>query len=337
MNYKIVARAGMVGDAGASLAKIDGQLVESLLVSEEDIIRDAGDADAVIVGPTEPYTRQVIEALTKCKVISRSGIGCNNIDLLAATKVGIPVAYVPDASTVEVSDHALALLLSLSRRIIPINKLAKDGTWQPGKTVIPSVMKPIRRLSEQTLGLYGLGRIGSSVCKKARGFGLKVLTYDPFVSDAVAIEKGAEKVDFEELLIRSDYISLHAPLTRETAQVFGLDQFKKMKPTAYIINTARGGLINEPDLVTAIKDGLIAGAGLDVTDPEPPKQDNPLLELESVIITAHTSFYSERSVSELSQNAVEAVVAALQGQWPRNIINPDVKNRANCRLKVSKP
>jgi D-3-phosphoglycerate dehydrogenase len=163
---------------------------------------------------------------------------------------------------------------------------------------------------------------------------MKIIVYDPYLSTEAATVLEAEKVDFDRLLAEADYISLHAPLTAENKRLFGLEQFKKMKPMAYIINTARGGLIDEAALVTAVSEGYIAGAGLDVTDPEPPKPDNPLIHLENVIMTAHTSYYSERSASELARCTVEAVVAALSGQWPLNIANPEVKDRANCRLRV---
>jgi D-3-phosphoglycerate dehydrogenase len=336
MKYKVVSMSGIAGDRREDLSRIDAQLSEALLSSEEDIIKEASDADAVIVGPNEPYSFRVIQTLTKCKVISRAGIGYNNIDLAAATEYGIPVAYVPDASTIEVSDHALALLLSFSRNLIPINKVVKAGAWQLGRNEIPSLMRPIRRLSEQTLGLCGLGRIGKAVCKKARSFGMRILVYDPYIPLETAKEIGAKNVSFEELLGESDYISLHAALTPETRHVFGLEQFKRLKPTAYIINTARGGLIDETALAVAISEGYIAGAGLDVMDPEPPKPDNPLIKMENAIITGHTAFYSEKSVSELRRCAVEAVVAALTGHCPSSLANPTVIERANYRLGIKR-
>ena len=334
MTYKVVARAGLIRDKGASLSKIGAQLVEALLLSEDDIIREAYDADAVMAGANDAYSKRVIEALSKCKVISRFGVGYSNIDLAAATEQGIPVAYVPDASITEVSDHAIALLLSFSRKLFPICKAVREGAWQPGKTIIPTIIRPIRRLSEQTLGLVGLGRIGSTVCRKARALVMRTIVYDPYLSQEAAEALGAEKVNFERLLAESDYISLHAPLTLETRHIFGLEQFKKMKPTAYIINTARGGLIDEAALIAAVSGGYIAGAGLDVTDPEPPRPDNPLINMENVIMTAHTSYYSERSASELARCAAEAVIAALTGQWPSHIANPEVKDRTNCRLRA---
>lgn len=332
MLYKVLCRSGLLEGEEADLSAIGAQTIVATLSTEGDIIGYANDIDAAIVGATEPYTRRVIEALKKCKVISRLGIGCNNIDLAAATEYGIPVAYVPDASIIEVSDHAIALLLCFSRKLIPISQAIREGAWQPGQKDILPLRRPISRLSEQTLGLVGLGRIGGAVCKKARVFGMRVIIYDPYLSVATIQQLGAEQADFDKILIDSDYVSLHAPLTEETKHLFGLEQFKKMKPTAYLINTARGGLIDEKALIAALSKGYIAGAGLDVTDPEPPKPDNPLLQMENVIATGHTAFYSQSSARELRQRTVGAVIAALTGQWPQILANPEVRDRSNCRL-----
>lgn len=332
MQYKVVSLLGIVSDKAEILSTIDAQLVEALLKSEDDIIREASDADAVVVGAIEPYTKRVIEALTKCKIISRQGIGYNNIDTVAATEQGIPVAYVPDASMAEVSDHAMALILCFSRKLLSVNHAAKEGAWQSGRG-LGALVRPLHRLNEQTLGLVGLGRIGKAISQKAKAFGLRILVHDPYVPEAVARELGVEPVDLEKLLSESDYISIHVPLTEETRHLFKLEQFRKMKPTAYIINTSRGGLIDEPALVTALSEGYIAGAGLDVTDPEPPHPDNPLLKMENTIITAHSAFYSESSAEELRRCAIEAVLGALTGKWPAQLANPEVKDRPNCRLK----
>ena len=175
MPYKVVSRSGLLKVKEEDCAKMDAQLVEALLSDEDDIIKNAHDADAVIVGAIEHYTRRVIEALKKCKIISRMGIGWDNIDLTAATEHGIPVAYVPDASVAEVSDHAMALLLCFLRRLIPISQAAREGSWQASRTDIPALRKTIPRLSEQTLGLIGLGKIGSAVCNKAKVFGMRIL------------------------------------------------------------------------------------------------------------------------------------------------------------------
>jgi D-3-phosphoglycerate dehydrogenase len=188
------------------------------------------------------------------------------------------------------------------------------------------------RLSEQTVGVVGAGRIGGAFVHKAKAFGMRVMVYDPYLP-AESIEKmGVESVDFDCLLRESDFISLHTPVTDETRHIFGLEEFKKMKPTSYIINTGRGELINEKALLTALSNGYIAGAGLDVVTPEPPSPDNPLIKLDNVIVTAHSAFYSESSLREMRQRTVQAVVTALRGEWPPHLANPQVKERSNRRI-----
>jgi len=286
----------------------------------------------VIVAATEPYTKRVIQTLRKCRIISRLGIGFNNIDVAEATRQGIPVAVVLDASVHEVSDHALAFLLGFSRKVFSLAQAVRKGTWKTGSTEIVRARGQMFRLNQQTLGLVGVGRIGSRMAPKARALGMRVLGYDPYLSALELQQKGAEKVDFDQLLREADFISLHAPLTSETQRMFGLKEFRKMKSTAVIINTARGALIDEQALYQALVEGSIAGAGLDVCEPEPPAQDNPLFQLEQVLITGHSAFFSESSMLELQQKATEAVIAALRGDWPPVLVNPEVKEQNNRRI-----
>jgi len=332
MSFKVVSGVGGGPDYEAELSQVDAQLVLASIWTEDDLIKNAGDADAVMVGTIEPYTRRVIEAMTKCRVISRLGVGYDNIDLEAATEQGIAVAYVPDASIIEVSDHAVALLLALSRKLIPVDRAAKNGLWQVGKLEIFVMRMPMFRLSEQTIGVVGAGRIGSVFVRKARAFVARVIVYDPYLSAETVEKMGAEQVDFESLLRESDFISVHAPATEETKHLFSLEEFKKMKPTAFIINTARGEIIDEAALFTALSEGYIAGAGLDVTYPEPPDADNPLLKLENIIVSAHSAFYSDHSFMELRRRTLEAVVRALRGEWPRDLVNPEVTKSSNRRI-----
>jgi D-3-phosphoglycerate dehydrogenase len=300
--------------------------------SEEEIIKHAADADAAIVAATEPYTARVIQTLGKCKILSRMGIGYNNIDVEAATRQGIPVAVVLDASVHEVSDQAMAFLLAFSRRLFPLAQAVRKGIWKAGSAEIVKARGRMFRLNEQTLGVVGAGRIGGRMPAKARALGMRVLAYDPYLSAQELQQKGAEKAEFDQLLRESDFISIHAPLTPETRGMFGLKEFRKMKPTAFIINTARGAIIKEGDLYQALVEGAIAGAGLDVSNPEPPDPKNPLLQLEQVLITGHSAFFSETSMMELQQKAAEAVVAALRGEWPPVLVNPEVKDRKNRRI-----
>ena len=333
MPFKVVARAGPdFTVAEKVLTQAGAQLVPAPLWSEEDIVKNAADADAAIVSATEPYTPRVIQTLGKCKILSRMGIGYNNINVDAATRQGIPVAVVLDASVHEVSDHAMAFLLTFSRRISHLAQAVRSGIWKPGSAEIVKARGQMFRLNEQTLGVAGAGRIGGRMPAKARAFGMRVLAYDPYLSAQELQQKGAEKVDFDQLLRESDFISIHTPLTPETRGMFGLKEFRKMKPTAFIINTARGAVIKEPDLHQALVEGAIAGAGLDVCEPEPPDPKNPLFQLEQVLITGHSAFFSATSMNELQQKAAEAVVAALRGEWPPVLVNPEVKEQKNRRI-----
>lgn len=333
MSLKVVARTELdFTVAEKVLTEAGAQLVPSPLYSEEEIIKNAADADAAIVAATEPYTARVIQTLGKCRILSRMGIGYNNIDVEAATRQGIPVAVVLDASVHEVSDQAMAFLLAFSRRLFPLAQAVRKGIWKAGSAEIVKARGRMFRLNEQTLGVVGAGRIGGRMPAKARALGMRVLAYDPYLSAQELQQKGAEKAEFDQLLRESDFISIHAPLTPETRGMFGLKEFRKMKPTAFIINTARGAIIKEGDLYQALVEGAIAGAGLDVSDPEPPDPKNPLLQLEQVLITGHSAFFSETSMMELQQKAAEAVVAALRGEWPPVLVNPEVKDRKNRRI-----
>lgn len=314
------------------LGKIGAQLLRVPLFTEEDVIKNAGDAEGVIAGVIEPFTPKVLRAMTKCKIISRVGIGVDNIDMEEATRLGISVAIVVDAQSQEVSDYAVAFILAFNRKLFPITQVVRAGAWRPGSKDLMRVRADMFRLNKQTLGLVGVGRIGSLVARKAKALGLRVLVHDPYVSAEVVQKLGAEGVDFDRLLQESDYISLHAPLTPETKNLLGLKEFKKMKRTAYLINAARGGLIDEQALYQAITEGLIAGAGLDVTEPEPPPPDHPLLKLDKVFVTGHSAYFSDSCLLEAQQTCTEAVVMALQGLWPSNLANPQVQKQANRRI-----
>ena len=333
MAVKVLARVGLPAETIKEiLTKAGVELVFAPLWNEGDIIAHAADADAVIVGATEPYTKKAIQALAKCKILSRMGIGYSNIDVDEATRQGIPVTVVLDASVHEVSDYALACILAFNRKLIPLDRAVKGGAWRVNSGEIMKARGKMFRLNQQTLGLVGMGRIGGLLASKAMALGMRVIVFDPYLTPEAIRQTGGEPADFETLLAESDYISLHAPLTPQTNQLFGMEEFRKMKPTAYIINAARGALIDEGALHQALIEGLIAGAGLDVTEPEPPAPDNPLLNLDQVVATGHSSFNSDASNRELQQRAAEAVLTALRGEWPPFLINPKVKEKKNCRI-----
>ena len=301
------------------LSRIGADLRVAPAKTPEAILEVAAGADALLVTYAQ-ITSDMIGQLTRCRIISRFGIGVDNVDLAEATRKGIVVTKVPDYCIDEVSDHAMALLLAAARKIPFSNGQVQRGTWK-----MPDVV-PIRRLRGSVLGLVGFGRIPRLVAPKARSFGLHVVAYDPFVPGEVFANEGVESVSFPDLLKVSDYVSIHSPLLPETKGLFNADVFRQMKPTAYLINTARGPIVDEAALAAALDAGEIAGAALDVMTTEPPT-GSPLLGRANVIITPHTSFYSEESLIELQRKAAEEVVAVLSGHKPRNPVNPEVLQR----------
>ncbi|MBP8717711.1 MAG: C-terminal binding protein [Candidatus Atribacteria bacterium] len=296
------------------LSKIDSELILESCRTEDDVIAVASDANAII-NQYAPFTRKVIKSLQKCKVISRYGVGVDNIDIQAATEHNIIVANVPDYCVDEVSTHAFSLILACARRITILDRKIRAQKWDF------TLVKPLFRTQGQTIGLFGLGRIARTVAQKATGFGFKVIAYDPYISK---VDGKVELVSLDRLLSDSDFISIHAPLTEETKHAFAEKELKMMKKTAYLINTSRGPLVDEQALYVALKEGWIAGAALDVMEKEPPDWNNPLLALQNLIVTPHISFYSEESYVELKTKTAEAVLAVLRGEIPRSVVNPQV-------------
>ncbi|MFN2185422.1 MAG: C-terminal binding protein [Anaerolineae bacterium] len=299
------------------LAAVDAEVT---LVSEptaEAILKAARTADGLVVTYAK-VTADIINGLERCRVISRTGIGVDNVDLEAATAKGIVVTRVPDYCIDEVSDHALGLLFALARKIPLANSAVHAGQWSVG------LVNPLHRLRGQTLGLVGFGQIPRALAPKAQALGLSVIAYDPYVSEEAMAADGVKQVDLEQLLAESDHISVHAPLTPETRHMFNREAFQKMKPGAVLINTARGPLVDEDALVDALEAGELAGAALDVLEHEPPAAGSRLLGRTDVILTPHTGFYSEESMIDLQTKAAEEVRRVLQGEMPRNPVNPQV-------------
>lgn len=302
-----------------TLDKIGAELRLAREATPESILDVARSADALLVTYAK-ITAEMIREMKRCRIISRFGIGVDNVDIGAATDAGIVVTKVPDYCIDEVSDHTLALLLALVRKIPFANTRAHAGRWE-----MPAVV-PIHRLRGTVLGLLGFGRIPQLVAPKARAFGLRVISYDPYIPTEVLARAGVESVSFDDLLSRSDYISIHTPLLPETHSLFNTALFRRMKPTAYLINTARGPIIDEQALADALDAGLVAGAALDVLPQEPPSS-SPLFGRNNVILTPHMSFYSVESLVDLQTKASEEVVRVLTGKPPRNPVNPDVLQR----------
>ncbi len=293
---------------------LDVELIRLNAKTAPELLPTVVDADALIVQWT-PIPRDVIAQLRQCRVISRYGIGVDMIDLAAAGEHGIPVCNTPDYCIDEVSTHTLSFILMLNRQIMPQDQHVRAGKWGPPTPTPPA------RLSTQTLGVVGMGNIGRVVVQKAAAFGLKVLVYDPYLSADTAAQAGVERVELETLLQRADYVTLHCPLTEETRHLISTAQLQQMKPTAYLINMARGPIVDQPALVEALVSKTIAGAALDVFEKEPPPADEPLLKLENVIFTPHLSSWSAESFVQLRREVVQNVVTVFQGQQPRSIVN----------------
>ena len=295
--------------AKAALARVDPELRMAKSASAEDILAAARDADAILVTYAK-LPGELLRQLTRCKAIGRFGLGVDNIDIPAAAALGISVTYVPDYCMQEVSDHAMALLLATARKVPLSNKLVQSGRWE-----VPPIV-PIHRLSGRVLGLVGFGNIPRALAPKARAFGLRVVTHDPYVSPDVLSAAGVDGVSFDRLLEMSDFVSIHAPLMPATRGLFNADVFHKMKKGAVLINTARGPLVDEAALIAALDTGQLGGAALDVVTTEPLTKDSKLLGRDNVILTPHTAFYSVEALEELQTKCAADVARVLSGEPP---------------------
>lgn len=308
----------------AVLAEVGAELVIAPDGNEETLISLAKDVSGILTC-FEKVTEKVIRAADQCIVIGRYGVGVDNIDVKTATELGIVVTYVPDYCVDEVSDHVFALLLSWNRRIVQFDNATKRKGWGSD-----GLDMRIMRLKGKKIGIVGFGRIGKEVAKKARAFGMDVLATDPFLTPEMAETHEVSKTDLEELLRNSEFVTLHAPLMAGTKNLIGKEQFKIMRSDAFLINAARGPLIDENALRWALTSGEISGAGLDVLVDIAPGTDHPIVGLDNVIVTPHTAFFSQEAVLELEERAAAEVGRVLRGEMPENPINSEVfpKTRA---------
>ena len=308
------------------LGRVGAELIATQCRSEDELIKIARDADGLLNLYFGPISRRVIESLTRCKVISRYGIGIDTIDIPAATEHGIIVTNVPSYCIDEVSDHTMALILGCARKIVLLNSKVKNREWDF------KISKPIFRLKGKVLGLIGFGKIARTIARKAKVFGFNLLFYDPYISEEIIKKYPAESVSLKELLKESDFVSIHTPLNQETRHLLGEEQFKIMKDTAFLINTARGGIVDTEALYKALREGWIAGAALDIIEGVPPlTSQDLLLKLENVIVTPHAAWYSEESIIELQESAAEEVARVLKGEWPLSVVNPEVKEESRIQ------
>ena len=284
--------------------------------SLEEKLRQVSNADAIMVREAT-VSRPMIEAMQQCRVIVRYGVGVDNIDSQAAKEKGIYVANVPDYGSEDVAEHALALLLAATRRIATRNRDVRDGQWGIGQR------EPMFRLAGKILGVVGFGRISRCFVQKASGIGFKrILVVDPLLTDKQASQAGVTRVNLDTLCREADFISLHAPLTPDTHHLIGEVELAKMKPSAVLVNTSRGGLIDEQALINALLQQRIFAAGLDVFESEPLSAKSPLLQMDNTLCTDHTAWFTEESVVELQSKAAHEVRRAFEGEHPLNWVNP---------------
>ena len=306
---------------------IGADFIQEMCYTPESILAIADDADAIFTAVV-PFGKDLIGKLTRCRIIACIGTGYDVVDITSATEQGIIVTNVPDYCIDEVSDHAMALLLACVKKLVNVSTAVKAGKWtQFRQPSMPEILEPVYRLRGQVLGIIGLGNIGRALVPKAQAFGLEVVAYDPYIQPGSAKKLGVELVEFNSLLERADFVSLHATLTEQNKYMIGREELKRMKPTAYLLNVARGALIDENALAIAVEEGQIAGAGLDVWEQEPVPPNSPLLKLDNVIATPHSAQYSIEATAELWRKPLEEVARVLQGEWPREIafVNPHVK------------
>jgi D-3-phosphoglycerate dehydrogenase len=290
---------------------------------DDDLLEQAGDADGLIIVES-PVSRQAMEKMDRLKVVLRTGVGVDSVDVDAATELGIAVVYIPDLWIREVANHAMALLLACNRRVLLHDTALRSGTWTP-------TASPVGSIHGETVGILGLGKIGSTFAARAAAFEMEVIAYDPYVPAEAFERAGAESVTFEELLGRSDYISVHTPRTDETTHIIDEAALRQMKPTAYLINTSRGPVVDQSALTKALTDGWIAGAGIDVFEIEPPDENEPLLKLDNVIVTPHSAFYSDAAAQQVPARCGEEVARVLTGRMPMNLYNPVVLDKRPLR------
>ncbi len=297
------------------------ELVEGFCETPEHVIERGADADVLWLSWKPPIDAAILTALPKCRLVIRWGIGYDQIDLTAATERGVAVANAPTYGTDDVAEHALALLMALERQLIPFDSDMRSGGWKS------PVAGSIRRITGATLGLVGVGRIGQALARRARGIGLEVIGHEPYRGADELTALGIEAVELTEVARRSDYVSVHVPHTPDTHALIDAAFLAQMKPDAYLINTARGKVVNERDLLVALGDGSIAGAALDVFWDEPLAADSPLRSLPNVILTPHYAGYSAQAWVDLRAEMCRTTIDFLTTGWAEAIVNPEVRGR----------
>ena len=305
-------------DCVDALAKVPARTtVLPFIGGEDELIGKTRDADAMVTSAS-PITRGVMSALEGLKTVVRTGVGYDVIDVPAATELGVIVVNIPDIWVREVANHALALLLAWNRKILTLDRQVRGGVWSSG------VPGGAGSLHGETVGIVGLGNIGSAFARRIAAFETTVIAHDPYVDAAHFARLGVERVSLETLAERSDYVSVHTLLNDETRHLIGDAFFRRMKPTAILINTSRGPVVDEAALTRALADKRLAGAALDVWETEPVSADNPLLKLDNVIATPHAAYFSTAAVAQVPRRCGEEIARVLRGERPLNVVNPEV-------------
>jgi D-3-phosphoglycerate dehydrogenase len=303
------------------LGALDCTVVSAVCRSEDETIAACRDAH-VVLDTNAKITRRVIGELREVLAVCRYGVGVDTVDIPAATEHGIIVANVPDFCFDEVADTAMSLILSVPRKVHLLNAMVHRGIWNK------DAARPVHKFRGATLGLFAFGNIARNVCRKAAAFGFRIIACDPHVAPDRVRDYPVTLVDFETLLSTSDLISVHAPLTDETRHRFDEAAFRRMKPSAFFFNLGRGPLHDQKALTRALAEGWIAGAGLDVLEKEPPDPADPILKLDNVVFTPHYASYTEEAYQELQRKTGENAAAVLRGEFPKYLVNPEVKAKA---------
>ena len=302
-----------------ALQPIDAEIYEIPAGSEDEFIAAAREADA-LYAKGRPITRRMIEGLGRCKIIALGSVGVDSVDVETATEKGIPVTNCPDTFIEEVADHAMTLILATHRRLVVQDRLVRDGRWAEGR---PMLLQ-FPRLRGMTLGLIAFGHVARAVDERAKPFGLQIIAYDPFIEEIVMVERGIEPVSLPELLARADIISMHSPATASANRMIREEHFRQMKKSAIYVSTGRGPTTDETALIKALDEKMIAGAGLDVLEQEPPGGNNPLLKMDNVILTAHVASATARFDPARRRRVGQELALVLSGRWPMSCVNPAV-------------
>ncbi|MGC8523533.1 MAG: C-terminal binding protein [Acidibrevibacterium sp.] len=307
------------------LAGLDVEIIETP-ANEKDFLEVARDADAIYAKGMK-ITKEIIDALQKCRAIVLGSVGVDSVDVAAATARGIPVTNCPDTFIEEVADHAMALLLAGFRRVVEQDRMVREGRWREGR---PALLQ-IPRLMGQTLGFIAFGHVARAMARRAKPFGLRMIAYDPFIEELVMPDYDVVPATLEEVLQQSDFVSLHAPATPEAEGMLGEEHFRQMKKTAIFINTGRGATVREEGLIKALQEGWIAHAALDVLATEPPGNNNPLLAMPNVTLSAHVASASARFDPARKRHVGRELALVLSGRWPMSCVNPAVLMRSELR------